>query len=97
MGAALEAAGAVIVSTKEPTHYPGGTAQPATLDFALVDARIANGRVVRSVGVDVDLAIGKHRAIKVQISNKGHISYITKIIKPRLFPRKVPVCVPGCL
>ena len=93
MGAALEAAGAVIASTKEPMHYLGGTAKPATLDFALVDARIANGRVVKSVEVDLDLAIGGHRAIRVQISNKGHICYVTKIIKPRAFPRKVPV---GC-
>ena len=93
MGAALQAAGAVIISTREPTHYPGGTAEPATLDFGLVDARIANGRVVRSIEVDLDLAIGKHRAVCVKVSNKGHICYVTRFLRPRAFPRNIPV---GC-
>ena len=93
MGTALQAAGAVIISSREPTHYPGGSAQPATLDFGLVDARIANGRIVKSIEVDLDLAIGNHRAVKVQVSNKGHIAYVTRILRPRAFPRTIPV---GC-
>ena len=89
----LSAAGAVVVSTSTPTHYPGGGLEPAILDYGIVDDRIANTRVVRSIELDLDLSIGKHRAVRVNISNKGHVSYVTRILKPKAFPRKVPI---GC-
>ena len=93
MSVTLEAAGAVILSTRTPTHYPGEGMEPSLIDYCLMDRRLAHGRVVRRIEVDLDLAIGKHRAIRLDISNKGHVCYVTKAIKPRSFPRKVPV---GC-
>ena len=49
--------------------------------------------MIRSVEVDVDVSVGKHRVIRVDISNKGHICYITKVLRPKAFPRQAPV---GC-
>ena len=63
------------------------------MDYCLIDDRIANGRVVRAVEVDDEICIGKHRAVKVVISNKGHVCYVTKIVRPRTFPRQAPI---GC-
>ena len=50
---ALKAAGAAIVATTVPTHYAGGDMTPAVLDYAVVDARVANTTVVRSIEVAV--------------------------------------------
>ena len=90
---ALRKAGAVILATDCPTHYPGGEGTPTVLDFCIADDRIANPRVIRGIAVDEDLSIGKHRAVKVTLSNKGHVAMVTKVLKPRAFPRRVPT---GC-
>ena len=94
MGPTLKAAGAVIIEPPTPTHFPGGDLAPATIDYALVDDRIANSRVIKSIEIDTDLSIGKHRAVRVNVSNKGHVCYVTRILKPRAFPRKIPM---GCV
>ena len=65
----------------------------ATLGHGIIDDRIATSRVVKSIEVDIDPAKGKHRAVKLTISNKGHVCYVTRALKPRAFPRKAPV---GC-
>ena len=93
MGLAFKAAGAAVISPQGPTHYPGGTAAPAVLDYAIVDDRLANGRVLKYIKVNCDLSIGRHRAVQIGISNKGHVAYIVKALKPRSFPAVVPV---GC-
>ena len=93
MGTALKAAGAVVIATKEPTHYPGGVSAPAVLDYAIVDDRIANGRVLKYIKVSSDISIGKHRAVEIGVSNKGHVAYVTMAHKPRSFPAVIPV---GC-
>ena len=93
MELALKKAGAVILAPDGPTHYPGGEGTLAALDFCIADDRIATSRVVRGIAVEDDLTIGKHRAVKVTLSNKGHVAMVTRILKPRAFPRRVPI---GC-
>ena len=93
MGPILKAAGATVVSTREPTHYPGGDAEPAILDYCVIDDRLANGRVLRSIQIDTHLVIGNHRAVRIELSNKGHICMVTRLLKPKAFPRKPPI---GC-
>ena len=92
MSAALKAAGAAVIATKVPTHYPGGEAAPAVLDYAIVDDRIANGRVLKYIKIS-DIPIGKHRAVQIGVSNKGHVAYVSMALKPRAFPAAVPI---GC-
>ena len=77
MGPTLKKAGAVVFAPINPTHYPGGEAAPATLEYGIVDDRISNSRAVRAIEVDNDLSIGKHRAVKISVSNKGHVCYGT--------------------
>ena len=93
LGPSLEKAGAVILAPDRPTHYPGGEGALAILDYCVADDRIANSRVIRSVAVDEGLTIGRHRAVKITLSNKGHVSYVTKMLKPKAFPRRAPI---GC-
>ena len=93
LGAVLAAAGAVIFSPKSPTFYPGPDMQPNLIDFCILDARIAHAGVVKSIKVDEEISIGKHRAVKVELSNKGMDQYCTKLVKVRAFPKHKPI---GC-
>ena len=93
MAAALKAAGATVISTHTPTHFPGGGLTPSFLDYAIVDDRLANGKVLKHIEVNSVLSIGKHRAVQIGVSNKGHVAYVTMALKPRSFPAAVPV---GC-
>ena len=81
-----EAAGAVVMATGTPTHFPGEGVARSFLDYCLIDRRMANGRVVETIEVELDLAMGKHRAIRLDICNEGHSCYVLKSHSATILP-----------
>ncbi len=89
-GRLLDRAGAVVNAPSQPTCYPAvGAAR--TLDFFLVDARIASA--VSQAEILEEVRGSPHRAVVVRIKGREVGGLVQMIQKPRMFPRQRPV---GC-
>ncbi len=89
-GLLIQRAGAKVVATTEPTHYPG-TGEPKAMDFFIVSERLAP--YVKGVRVVSEAPAAPHRVVALTFERVGPPPLHWQRRAPRAFPREPPV---GC-
>ena len=91
LGQIIDRAGGTIWAPNMPTFYPSTQNQPRTIDFAILDTRIAGSRL--SANVSIEGQIQGHRVVEFKVKGRTHNPLFWTLAAPRKLPR-APKC--GC-